>query len=205
MDSRGKFRGSTFLRAVGLFDENMADNQGLLRRFYTPARFVLKGWKISMVPGDLMLGHTSTEDVKDPKSKAVLVAAGKKISRRLLEHMLKAGVKQVAVERGVLDGAVLLNDVVNMNTGEVLLEANEPFLQNHLEMFQAGNVTEFEVCFPEMDATGRSSANAGRTTPEDAEEAAKELFKKIRQTSPPPWKAARSCSMACSSIRKSTT
>ena len=185
IDRKRKFLGSTFLRALGLFDENMADNQGLLRHFYTPARFILKGSKISMVPGDLMLGHTSPEDVKDPKSKGVIVAAHKKISRRLLEHMLKAGVKQVAVERDVLDGAVLLNDVVNMNTGEVLLEANEPFLQTHLEMFQAGNVTEFEVCFPEMDATGKVfSETLMKDHTEDAEEAAKELFKKIRPGEP---------------------
>ena len=185
IDRKRKFLGSTFLRALGLFDENMADNQGLLRHFYTPARFVLKGSKISMVPGDLMLGHTSPEDVKDPKSKGVIVAARKKITRRLLEHMLKAGVKQVAVERDVLDGAVLLNDVVNMNTGEVLLEANEPFLQTHLEMFQAGNVTEFEVCFPEMDATGKVfSETLMKDHTEDAEEAAKELFKKIRPGEP---------------------
>ncbi|MBL0210222.1 MAG: DNA-directed RNA polymerase subunit beta [Holophagaceae bacterium] len=185
IDRKRKFLGSTFLRALGLFDETMADNQGLLRRFYTPARFVLKGSKISMVPGELMLGHHSTEDVKDPKSKTVIAAAGKKISRRLLEHMLKSGVKQVAVERDVLDGAVLLNDVVNMNTGEVLLEANEPFLQTHLEMFQAGNVTEFEVCFPEMDATGKVfSETLTKDHTEDAEEAAKELFKKIRPGEP---------------------
>ncbi|MDE3245236.1 MAG: DNA-directed RNA polymerase subunit beta, partial [Acidobacteriota bacterium] len=185
IDRKRKFLGSTFLRALGLFDENMADNQGLLRHFYTPARFVLKGSKISMVPGDLMLGHAPCEDVKDPKSKEVIVAAGKKISRRLLHHMVKVGVKQVAVERDVLDGAVLLNDVVNMNTGEVLLEANEPFLQTHLEMFQAGNVTEFDVCFPEMDATGKVfSETLVKDHTEDAEEAAKELFKKIRPGEP---------------------
>ena len=185
IDRKRKFLGSTFLRALGLFDENMADNQGLLRHFYTPARFVLKGSKISMVPGDLMLGHAPCEDVKDPKSKEVIVAAGKKISRRMLQHMVKVGVKQAAVERDVLDGAVLLNDVVNMNTGEVLLEANEPFLQTHLEMFQAGNVTEFDVCFPEMDATGKVfSETLMKDHTEDAEEAAKELFKKIRPGEP---------------------
>ena len=45
--------------------------------------------------------------------------------------MLKAGVKAVSVERNLLDGAVLLQDVVNMNTGEVLLEANDAFVQTH--------------------------------------------------------------------------
>ncbi len=185
IDRKRKFLGSTFLRALGLFDENMVDNQSLLRRFYTPARFVLKGSKISMVPGELMVGHKAAEDVKDPKSKEVIAAAGKKISKRLLEHMLKSGVKQVSVERDVLDGAVLLGDVVNMNTGEVLLEANEPFLQTHLEMFQASNVTEFEVCFPDMDPTGKVfSETLMKDHTEDAEEAAKELFKKIRPGEP---------------------
>ncbi len=185
IDRKRKFLGSTFLRALGLFDESLADNQGLLRRFYTPAHFVLKGSKISMVPGDLMVGHKAAEDVKDPKTKEVIAAAGKKISKRLVEQMLKAGVKHMSVERDVLDGAVLLGDVVNMNTGEVLLEANEPFLQTHLEMFQASNVTEFEVCFPDMDQTGKVfSETLMKDHTEDSEEAGKELFKKIRPGEP---------------------
>ena len=61
--------------------------------------------------------------------------------------------KAVSVERNLLDGAVLLQDVVNMNTGEVLLEANDTFVQTHLEMFLANNVSEFVVCFPDNDAT----------------------------------------------------
>ena len=185
IDRKRKFLGSTFMRALGLFDENMADNQGLLRNFYTPTRFVLKGSKISMVPGELMVGHKAAEDVKDPKSKDVILAAGKKISKRMVEQLQKAGVKQVPVDRDVLDGAVLLQDVVNMNTGEILLEANEPFLQTHLEMFQANNITEFEVCFPDMDPTGKVfSETLMKDHTEDAEEAAKELFKKIRPGEP---------------------
>ncbi|MFN8011807.1 MAG: DNA-directed RNA polymerase subunit beta [Holophagaceae bacterium] len=185
IDRKRKFLGSTFLRALGLFDDSLADNQAMLSAFYTPGTFHLKGGKLFMAPGDLMVGQKSSEDVKDPKSKEVLAAAGKKISKRILEHLVKAGVKQVPVERDILDGAVLMEDVVNLSTGEVLLEANEPFLQTHLEMFQANNVSEFRVCFPEFDPTGKVFCETlGKDHTEDPEEAAKELFKKIRPGEP---------------------
>ncbi len=185
IDRKRKFLGGTFLRALGLFDENLADNQSLLSHFYTAAEFHLKGGKLYMVPGDHLVGQKSTEDVKDPKTKEVLAAAGKKISRRVLEGLAKAKVKHVAVEREILDGAVLLEDVVNMNTGEVLLEANDAFLQTHLEMFQANNVDDFKVCFPDQDGTGKVfSETLSKDHTEDPEEAAKELFKKIRPGEP---------------------
>ena len=72
-----------------------------------------------------------------------------------------------------------------MNTGEVLLEANDAFVQTHLEMFLANNVDEFTVCFPDNDATGKVfSETLSKDHTEDCEEAAKELFKKIRPGEP---------------------
>ena len=123
--------------------------------------------------------------MKHPKTKEVLLAKDKKITRRLLEQMEKAGVKDVPVSREMLDGAVLLQDIVNMGTGEVLMEANEPFLQTHLEMFLANDVASFDVCFPEADVTGKVfSETLAKDHTEDSEEAAKELFKKIRPGEP---------------------
>jgi DNA-directed RNA polymerase subunit beta len=185
IDRKRKFLGATFLRGLGLFDEGMLDNQSLLRHFYTAAEFHLKGGKIYMVPGDLLVGQKPAEDAKDPKTKEVIAAAGKKVTKRMLDHLVKSHVKHVAVEREILDGAILLEDVVNMNTGEVLLEANDAFLQTHLEMFQSNNVSDFKICFPDQDHTGKVfSETLSKDHTEDSEEAAKELFKKIRPGEP---------------------
>jgi len=192
IDRKRKFLGSTFLRALGLFDERLADNQAMLSHFYTAEKFVLKGSDIAITPSELLVGQKAMEDIKDPKTKDVLVAKGKTISRRLLENLQKAGVKAVSVERNLLDGAVLLEDVVNMNTGEVLLEANDAFVQTHLEMFLANNVSEFTVCFPDNDATGKVfSETLSKDHTEDCEEAAKELFKKIRPGEPATLESSR--------------
>jgi DNA-directed RNA polymerase subunit beta len=185
IDRKRKFLGSTFLRSLGLFDEQLADNQAMLARFYTPVTFTIKGEHLLVQPGELLVGRKALEEIKEPKGKEVLVEKGKTFSRRLVEKLQHKGVTQVLVERDILDGAVLMEDVVNMNTGEVLLEANDAFLQTHLEMFLANNVPDFRVCFPDLDAVGKVfSETLSKDHTEDAEEAAKELFKKIRPGEP---------------------
>jgi DNA-directed RNA polymerase subunit beta len=185
IDRKRKFLGATFMRALGLFNENLGYNEGMLRNFYTPATFFLKKGKLSVALTDLLVGRKLGEAVKHPKTKEELVAKDKKITRRVLEQMEKAGIKDVPVEREVLDGAVLLQDIVNLGTGEVLMEANEPFLQTHLEMFLANDIQSFDVCFPEADVTGKVfSETLMKDHTEDSEEAAKELFKKIRPGEP---------------------
>jgi len=185
IDRKRKFLGSTFLRALGLFDEVLADNQAQLSHFYTAHPFMLKGEQIYTAPSDLLIQHKALDDIKDPKTKDVIVEKGKSFTRRSVEKLQKAHVKQVRVERNILDGAVLLQDVVNLNTGEVLLEANDAFLQTHLEMFLANNVSDFVICFPDSDATGKVfSETLSKDHTEDCEEAAKEIFKKIRPGEP---------------------
>ena len=185
IDRKRKFLGATFLRALGLFSEDLESNEFMLRQFYSPATFFLKKGRLTAAVTEHLVGKKCDEDVKHPKSKDVVLAKDKKISRRLLEHLEKAGIKEVPVSREMLDGAVLLQDVVNLGTGEVLMEANEPFLQTHLEMFLANDVQSFDVCFPEADATGKVfSETLAKDHTEDSEEAAKELFKKIRPGEP---------------------
>ena len=76
IDRKRKFLGVTFLRALGLFDEQLADNQALLGHFYTPQHFVLKGEHIHMVPSEMLVGQKALEDIKDPKTKDILVEKG---------------------------------------------------------------------------------------------------------------------------------
>ena len=192
IDRKRKFLGATFMRALGLFDETMSDNASMLAKFYAPAVFHLKNGNLSTEPGDHLVGFKPVEDLKDPKSKEVIAKAGRALSRRVVEQLVKAGVKQVAADREMLESAVLLEDVVNLNTGEVLREANEPFLATDLEMFLANNIDRFVLCFPENDTTGKIfSETLLKDHTEDSEEAAKELFRKIRPGEPATLESSR--------------
>ncbi|MDR2560906.1 MAG: DNA-directed RNA polymerase subunit beta [Holophagales bacterium] len=185
IDRKRKFLGATFLRALGMFHEKLADNQSMLGLFYAPHVFTLKGGKIFAEPSDILVGVKALEDVVGPKGGEPIVAKGKVISRRLLDAIQNAGVKGVQVERGILDNGILMEDIVKMDTGEVLMEANDAFVQTHLEMFLANNVKRFVLCYPEDDPTGKIfSETLSKDHTEDTEEAAKELFKKIRPGEP---------------------
>jgi len=185
IDRKRKFLGATFMRALGLFDEGLGDNAAMLSKFYAPAAFHLKKGKLFTAPGEHLVGRKSDEDIKDPKTKDVIAKAGRALSRRVVEQLVKAGVKELPAEREMLEGAVLLEDVVNLNTGEVLREANEAFLATDLEMLLANNIDSFVVCFPDSDATGKVfSETLAKDHTEDPEEAAKELFRKIRPGEP---------------------
>ncbi|MCL1908259.1 MAG: DNA-directed RNA polymerase subunit beta [Holophagaceae bacterium] len=192
IDRKRKFLGATFLRALGLFHDAIAENQSMLSKFYSHYSFTLKGEKVFVAPCDLLVGVKTLEEIKEPKSGEVIVAKGKIISRRLLDSAIKAGVKSIQVDRSLLDGAILLEDIVNLNTGEVLLEANDAFLQTHLEMFLANNVKSIVVGFPESDPTGKVfSETLSKDHTEDPEDAAKELFKKIRPGEPATVESSR--------------
>ena len=185
IDRKRKFLGTTFLRALGLFDDILADNASLLKNFYGSALFTIRKKELFVKPCEAIIGKTVDESVKSLKGKEIFVAKGKKITKRTMEQILKAGINEITVNRNVLDGAVVIEDIVNMKTGEILLEANQPFLQTHLEMLMANSIDEFAVCFPENDPTGKvlfESLTKDHT--EDPEEAAKEIFKKIRPGEP---------------------
>ena len=192
IDRKRKFLGATFMRALGLFDEGLSDNASMLAKFYSPAVFHLKKGKLSTNPGDHLVGRKPEEDIKDPKTKDVIAKAGRALSRRVVEQLVKAGVKELPAEREMLEGAVLLEDVVNLSTGEVLREANEAFLATDLEMFLANNIERFVLCFPESDSTGKVfSETLLKDHTEDSEEAAKELFRKIRPGEPATLESSR--------------
>ncbi|HET8901419.1 MAG TPA: DNA-directed RNA polymerase subunit beta [Holophagaceae bacterium] len=192
IDRKRKFLGATFMRALGLFDEGLGDNAAMLAKFYSPAVFNLKKGKLFTNPGDHLVGRKPDEDIKDPKTKDVIAKAGRALSRRVVEQLVKAGVKELPAEREMLEGAVLLEDVVNLGTGEVLREANEAFLATDLEMLLANNIDHFVVCFPDNDPTGKVfSETLAKDHTEDSEEAAKELFRKIRPGEPATLESSR--------------
>ena len=185
IDRKRKFLGSTFLRALGLFDERLADNQAMLSHFYTAETFPLKGSDIALVPSELLVGQKAMEDIKDPKSKEVLVrqgqghqpaAAGEPAEGRREGRERGA---QPAGRRRAAGGRGQHEHRRGAAGGQRRLRPDPP---GDVPGQQRG---EFTVCFPDNDATGKVfSETLSKDHTEDCEEAAKELFKKIRPGEP---------------------
>ena len=123
IDRKRKFLGTIFLRALGL-----RSDEEILKTFYTVDRLHIADGKLQWAVQ------------QDPKAATHLVGAkpahallhngeeiahsGRKITAHTLKSIRAAAIDRIEVEAAELDGAVTAADVVDLNTGEVVVEAN---------------------------------------------------------------------------------
>jgi DNA-directed RNA polymerase subunit beta len=184
IDRKRKFLGTIFLRALGL-----KTDEEILKTFYTVDT-------IQVVDGKLR--WTISEDATKPThllgakpAHAVVVNgeeiahSGRKITPSILKQ-LRAKVASVEVEAAELDAAVTAADVVDTNTGEVLVEANLELTSERLHRIVEAGVASFEVFFPERDDVGNIITNTlRRDSVRKPEEALIEIYRKLRPGDPP--------------------
>jgi DNA-directed RNA polymerase subunit beta len=186
IDRKRKFLGSIFLRALG-----MKSNEDILRTFYQVERISLRDkdlfWNIS--PG--IVDRKLTHEIRNPKSEEVIVGAHKRITENLFKELIKAKISQVRSALQDLEGAYSVADVVNRQTGEVLLEANKPLTPELWQAFAESGITEVDVFFPERDDIGLVLS---RTLDKDgirsSKEALIEIYRKLRPGDPPTLETA---------------
>ncbi|HSC44248.1 MAG TPA: DNA-directed RNA polymerase subunit beta [Candidatus Acidoferrum sp.] len=186
IDRKRKFLGSIFLRALG-----MKSNEDILRTFYQVERISLRDkdlfWNVS--PG--LMDRKLTHEIKNPKSEEVIVGAHKRINENLFKELIKARVTQVRAALQDLEGAYSVSDVVNRQTGEVLLESNKPLTADLWQAFAEAGITEVDVFFPERDDIGLVlSRTLDKDSIRSSKEALIEIYRKLRPGDPPTLETA---------------
>jgi DNA-directed RNA polymerase subunit beta len=186
IDRKRKFLGSIFLRALG-----MKSNEDILRTFYQVERISLRDkelfWNVS--PG--LVDRKLTHEIRNPKTEEVIVGAHKRINENLLKELLKAKISQVRAALADLEGAYSVADVVNRETGEVLLEANKPLTADLWQSFAEAGITEADVFFPERDDIGVVlSRTLDKDSIRSSKEALIEIYRKLRPGDPPTLETA---------------
>jgi DNA-directed RNA polymerase subunit beta len=186
IDRKRKFLGSIFLRALG-----MKSNEDILRTFYQVERVSLRDrriwWNVSEGLVDRKLSH----EIKHPRSDEVIVGAHKRISEALYKELVKSKVTQAEASVADLEGAFTVAELVNRQTGEVLLDANKPLTAEMWASLGEAGINEVDVCFPERDDVG---VIISRTLDKDAikspREALIEIYRKLRPGDPPTLETA---------------
>jgi DNA-directed RNA polymerase subunit beta len=186
IDRKRKFLGSIFLRALG-----MKSNEDILRTFYQVERISLRDkdlfWNVSPGIVERKLAH----EIRNPKSDEVIVGAHKRITENLFKELIKAKISQIRAALADLEGAYSVADVVNRQTGEVLLEANKPLTAELWQAFAEGGITEVDVFFPERDDIGLVlSRTLDKDSIRSSKEALIEIYRKLRPGDPPTLETA---------------
>ncbi len=85
-----------------------------------------------------------------------------------------------------LEGAYVVADVVDMSTGEVLIDANSELTTVTLSKLIESGIEEFEIFFPERDDVGTViSATIRKDAVKTQNEALIEIYRKLRPGDPP--------------------
>jgi DNA-directed RNA polymerase subunit beta len=202
-----KILASIFLRALGLWLNPQIDmktipdnileeviknaeysNAEILKLFYVSDDVLIEKGKllIKVKPeGSTNLeGMKSEEDIKDGKEDVVRV--GKKITKMAMRELRKLGTEKVEVSMGDLEGAFALDDVINTETGEVIMESNTEISSAKLQQIIEEGVEGFSVFFPEKDVIGNIiTQTLKKDSISKPVDALLEIYRKMRPGDPP--------------------
>ncbi|MGD1106401.1 MAG: DNA-directed RNA polymerase subunit beta, partial [Terracidiphilus sp.] len=185
IDRKRKFLGTIFLRALGL-----RSNEEILKTFYTVDRLhVADGklmWEVQQdaTKGTHLVGAKPAHAIKHGSEE--IAHSGRKITPHALKALRSGNIQKVEVEAAELDGALTASDVVDTNTGEVVVEANVELTADRLHKVMASDASTFEVFFPDRDDVGNIISNTlKRDSVHKPEEALIEIYRKLRPGDPP--------------------
>jgi len=190
IDRKRKFHGTVFLRALGL-----EDNEAILRRFYTaiPAKPVGRGKLTLSIPPAVL----EQERLKDRHSRgrrnAYRLFAGLKLDEEGIATLDKGKELEESVRIADLDRALFISDVVDLDTGEVLFEANELVPEDLEERLKGRKHTDLELFFPDWEVVGNILTNTlAKDHTANAKDALIEIYRRMRPGDPPTLESARS-------------
>ncbi len=180
IDRKRKFYGSVFLRALGY----KTDEQ-ILRAFYRVSKITLKDKKLLWNVDEGLTGLKLSYAI-NTKGGETVVGQGKKITPSLFKEVQKAKIAQVEVAANDLEGAYVVADVVDMSTGEVLIDANAELTTTALNKLLEAGIEEFDIFFPERDDVGTViSSTIRKDAIKTQNEALIEIYRKLRPGDPP--------------------
>ncbi len=180
IDRKRKFYGTVFLRALGL-----KTDAEILRAFYTCNDIVIKDKKLYWKVSDGLVGHKLSHAVTT-KGGETVVPQGRKITNSVYKELQKAKIEQVEVSANDLEGAYVAADVIDMETGEVLIEANHEITPAVAGKLIDAGIKTFDIFFPELDEVGNViSMTLKKDAVRQQNEALLEIYRKLRPGDPP--------------------
>ncbi len=180
IDRRRKMFATVLLRALGYAENSLLDF------FYDTETIYLEGAKrvSKSIEFDLLPGQRATRDIKVEGE--VVVRKNRKFTRAAIRKLREADLDRLPIDLPDVIGKFSAEDVINQDTGEVLLAANEEITEEKLEVLRKAKVRTFRVLFIDGLNVGsylRDTMVADKVTTQ--EEALLEIYRRLRPGDPP--------------------
>src|SRR3954464_2407421 len=182
IDRRRKLHATVLLRALGYSTEE------LLNYFYSTETIYLDAGKKyeKSVEFDLLPGQRATRDIRHPDSREILVKKNRKFTKQAIKKLQDTKINRLPAEAAEVVGKVSAHDVIDENTGEVLLQCNEEVTEAKLDELKEHGINKFKVLFIDGLNVGsylRDTLIADKLN--SPEEAIMEIYRRLRPGDPP--------------------
>jgi DNA-directed RNA polymerase subunit beta len=185
IDRRRKLPATILLRALGLEAEE------ILELFFDTDAFQMTddGYTLSLIANRLR-GETAQFDITNKKGE-VLVTEGTRITARHIREMEKLNLTELAVPAEYVCGHRLAKNMVDEETGEIVVPCNAIITPEILEKLQELNVTAFDTIYTNDLDHGPFMADTLDADPcTNRLEALVEIYRMMRPGEPPTKEAA---------------
>ncbi len=186
IDRRRKLPATILLRALGY------NNEEILAHFFESNDFTLNasgGAGLTLIP-ERLKGEAAAFDIRIGDE--LIVEAGKRITARHVKQLQTAKVGALEVPDEYLIGRILMHDVVDKKSGELLAAANDEISDEHLAKFRKAGIPSIGTLYVNDLDRGAYLSQTLRIDPSKTQlEALVEIYRMMRPGEPPTKEAAQ--------------
>ena len=186
IDRRRKLPATVLLRALEYSNEQILD------MFFETDSFkkTKEGYELELIPLRLR-GQTIPFEIKDPNGD-VIVEADRQVTGRHVRQMEKAGMTSLLAPASYLIGKVIAKDMIDTDTGELIVAANEEITEQTLEACDRLGITQIETIYSNDLDSGPYISDTMRLDETTTELEAKiEIYRMMRPGEPPTQESAQ--------------
>ncbi|HXH83246.1 MAG TPA: DNA-directed RNA polymerase subunit beta, partial [Candidatus Tectomicrobia bacterium] len=195
VDRRRKMYATAFLRAFWFLEKGaVLSDEEILAQFYDTEE--VQGFEdgnawVRLNP-EAHVGTKVAEDIRPPRHKEPIVAAGRVLNARMVERLVEASVDRIPVRAESLVGRRTASRIVDTESGEVLVASNTEITSTILSQLMSRTVGPFRLLVVTPGKTDPSLYETlARDQVKNPDEALVEIYRKLRPGDPPTVESAR--------------
>jgi DNA-directed RNA polymerase subunit beta len=179
IDRRRKMPVTILLKAMG------NSTQFILSYFYDIEQILLDNDRLYISVNDSLIGEKAPADVVT-KGGDVVVKKGRKISKPHLKKIAESSITRIPISDEDIIGRILSADVLDPQTGEILLKCNGELTAEGLQLLREKGIASFQFIRLDEDRENASILDTLLMDRlETAEDAIIEIYRRLRPSNPP--------------------